>query len=103
MTTRSKQHPEPGGLVGQFFHSFHPATGRLEWQGQILARPEPGLYLVELFEWLLGEPSTRHLVRIEDMAGWLFYADREDMLHSFRYGPARAARTAGNTGRRATA
>lgn len=39
MTTKSKQHPDPGGLVGQFFHSFHPATGRLEWQGEIIARP----------------------------------------------------------------
>jgi hypothetical protein len=42
-------------------------------------------------------------VRIEDMQSWAFYPDREDMLHSFRYGPARAARTAANTGRRATA
>ena len=103
MTKKSKQHPDPGGLVGHFFHSIAPDTGRLQWQGKIIGRPEPGLYLVELFEWLLGEPSARHLVRIEDMAGWLLYADREDMLYSFRYGPARAARTAAYTGRRATA
>ena len=101
--TKSKQPPAPGGLVGQFFHSFHPATGQLEWQGEIIGRPEPGVYLVELFEWLLGQPSTRHLVKIEDMQSWAFYPDREAMLHSFRYGPARAARTAANSGRRATA
>ena len=36
---KSEQHTDPGALVGQFFHSFHPATGRLEWQGEIIGRP----------------------------------------------------------------
>ena len=35
---KSERHTDPGGLVGQFFHSFHPATGRLEWQGVIIGR-----------------------------------------------------------------
>jgi len=90
---KSEQHPDPGGLVGHFFHSIGP-RGKIEWQGEIIGRPEPGLYLVQLFEWLFGEPSTRHLVRIEDMAGWLFYPDSEAMLYSWEHGEARQRRRA---------
>lgn len=74
------------GLVGQYFHSI--ANGKIEWQGRVISNPELGWYLVETFEGAMGEPSLRRLVRIEDMAGWLFYADAEWMKFSFEYGPA---------------
>lgn len=77
-------------LVGQFFHSIGKDTGKVEWQGEVIGNPEPGWYLLQLFEWLMGEPNVRHLVRIEDMRDWLFYQDVETMDHSYKYGAARA-------------
>jgi hypothetical protein len=74
-------------LVGQFFHSIG-GTGTLEWQGQIVGRPTPSLCLVELFDWFMGEPSVRRLVKIEEMAGWLFYPDAASMRRSYEFGPA---------------
>lgn len=77
-------------LIGQFFHSIGKDTGKIQWQGCIIGNPEPGWYLVQLFEWAMGEPNVRRLVRIEDMEGWLFYPDGEAMTHSYEYGIARA-------------
>ena len=81
--------PSDRSLVGQYFHSVLPDTGKVKWQGKIIGRPEPGLYLLQLFEWLLGGDSTRHLVRVEEMTDWLFYEDAEAMKHSWQYGTAR--------------
>ena len=76
-------------LLGQFFHSIGKDTGKIEWQGFIIGNPEPGWYLVQLFEWLIGEPNLRRLVRIEDMEHWLFYEDAEAMKFSYANGVAR--------------
>jgi hypothetical protein len=64
-------------LVGKFFHSWK--DGAIHWQGHILGSPAQGVYLVQLFEWLMGEPSSQHLVRLEDMCGWTFYSTCEHM------------------------
>ena len=77
-------------LVGCFFHSVDKETGRAIWQGQIIGNPEPGWYIVQLFEWLMGEPSYRKLVNFEEMTGWLFYDDAEGMRYSWEYGTARS-------------
>jgi hypothetical protein len=77
-------------LVGQWFHSIGKNSGQVEWQGVVIGNPEPGWFLVQLHEWLMGEPNVRHLVRIEDMAGWLFYYSDEQMNFSYDHGTARA-------------
>jgi hypothetical protein len=77
---------KPRGLIGHYFHSIDKETGHLEWQGQVIANPEPGWYLLQLFEWLMGEPNVQRLVRIEDMADWLFYENGEEMEHSYSGG-----------------
>lgn len=74
-------------LVGHYFHSIDD-TGKLCGQGQIMSRPEPGLYCVEFFEWISGQASVRQLVQIEDMMSWLFYTDAEWMKFSYEYGVA---------------
>jgi len=61
----------------------------VEWQGVVVGNPEPGWYLVQLFEWLMGEPNLRRLVKIEDMEHWLFYEDVEAMKFSYDHGTAR--------------
>jgi hypothetical protein len=77
-------------LVGCFFHQIKDE--KVGWQGVVVGRPEPGLYLVQLFEWLMGEPNVRRLVKVEDMANWLFYEDGEQMVHSYDYGVAKRHR-----------
>lgn len=76
-------------LIGQFFHSIRKDDGQLEWQGHIIGNPEPGWYLLQLFEWGMGEPNVNRLMRIEDMEHWLFYSDAEAMMASYREGVAR--------------
>ena len=70
---------DPSSLVGSFFHSG-ASPG---WQGCIVAEPQPGWYLVELFSWIMGESSDQHLVRIETMAEWTFYDSAEWMNNSY--------------------
>lgn len=77
-----------GNLVGHWFHSLD-ANEQILWQGVVLSRPKPGWYLVQLFEWFMGEPSVRKLVPFEQMANWLFYATNEEMKFSADYGTAR--------------
>lgn len=72
----------PGSLVGSFFHS----DAKRGWQGAVVAEPRPGIYLVELFEWLAGSSASQHLVRIEDMAGWQFYDTAEWMTNTYDHG-----------------
>lgn len=75
-------------FVGTFFHSLDEQK-HIEWQGRVVGSPEPGLYLVQLFEWGMGDPSVQQIVGIHDMRDWLFYATAEEMKQSYDYGHAR--------------
>ena len=50
-------------LKGHFFHSYNK-DGLVEWQGKVIGNPEPGIYLVQLYEWLVGAESCRKLVNV---------------------------------------
>jgi hypothetical protein len=91
MNTKVKEEPyfEPVGLIGQYFHSLDD-QGQVEWQGVVIGCPEPGWYYLQLFEWTMGEPNVRRLVKFEDMTTWLFYEDADCMKFSYEYGSARA-------------
>ena len=70
-------------LIGKHFHSYDAATGEvLHWQGKILARPSKDTYLVQLFEWMMGEPTDQLLIPFGQMLAehWKFYPNREDWL-----------------------
>ncbi len=88
MVTETATQTKDAGIVGRYFHSLK--DGRISAQGEVVSRPEPGWYLVTLFDWIVGEPSVCRLVRLEDMAGWLFYENSEMMCHAYQYGIARA-------------
>lgn len=77
-----------GNLVGHWFHS-RDAAGQVEWQGVIISQPKRGWFLVQLFEWFVGEPSVRKLVPFEQMANWFFYETNEEMLFSAEHGTCR--------------
>ena len=75
-------------LVGQFFHSINE-RGNIEWQGWIIGNPEPGWYLCQLYEWMVGLPNIQRLVKIDEMSKWLFYDSSEQMIDSYENGAAR--------------
>lgn len=74
----------PDSLVGSFFHG----CATRGWQGLVVAEPHPGVYLLELFSWVMGEASHQQLIRIDVMAdeGWQFYDTAEWMNDSYHYG-----------------
>ncbi len=65
-----------GALVGKFYHTYR--DGVIEHQGEILSLAAPGLYLVQLFEWLMGTVTDQRLVPVAEMMCWKFYDCRED-------------------------
>ena len=81
-------------LVGKYFRSVDE-TNKVEWQGAVIAEPQLGWYLVQLFEWGSGEPMEQRLVPIEKMIGWSFYPDADAMMsgsqHSFPHNSERPA------------
>lgn len=74
-------------LVGRFFHSIVLCEicqrERIHWQGYVLGELPDNWYLVQLFSWIAGEPTTQHLVQFQDMKLWWFYDSSADM--NFQY------------------
>ena len=71
-------------LISKSFHSFDK-HGFIKWQGQITAMPKDGLYLVQLYSWLNGEPTDQKLISIDDMVSWNFYDSNEEMRFNYQY------------------
>lgn len=83
-------------LVGRWFHSFDAADDGCEivaWQGHVIGCPEPGTYLVQTLDWLMGDTSDAVLVSLADMRGWVFYQSDEDMRFAYDHGLGKAARS----------
>lgn len=66
-----------GTLAGLWFHSRH--DGDLGWQGQVVRDLENGQYVVQLFEWGMGNPTVLKIVARADMTAWDFYGTNGDM------------------------
>ena len=64
-------------LVGKYFHGF--VDDRLNWQGQILGYVQDGYFLVQTYDWIIGDPDTQYLVNITGMADWVFYDSASEM------------------------
>ena len=81
--TTVRKKPEQDILVGKYFHSFPIKEGekhrRITWQGRVIGKVSEGLYLVQLCEWLFGQPSNQRLVDIAMMMReeWQFYTNDE--------------------------
>jgi hypothetical protein len=70
-------------IVGQYFLTFPSDNGKkgnVHWQGQVLAEQTPGVFLCQLYEWMVGCMSDTILVRIDRMVDehWDFYERAED-------------------------
>lgn len=66
--------PKNGSMIGKFFHSYTDANQKtMCWQGRILSRPSAGVYLVQLYEFIMGQESDQVLISFADMLNWRFY------------------------------
>lgn len=76
-------------LEGKFFHILDD-DGYVADQGEIVGTVAPGVYVVELFDFLHGGFAERRLVTIEQMAAspcrWIFHTDSAAMNESYKYG-----------------
>jgi hypothetical protein len=72
-----------GTLTGKYFHSVKSDRETIEWQGKFLGLASPGLYRVQLFEWIAGSESEQRLVPATDMRYWKIYDTQEQMLESY--------------------
>jgi len=72
-----------GTLTGKYFHSVKSDRETIEWQGKFLGLASPGLYRVQLFEWINGSASEQRLVPATDMRYWKVYETQEQMLDAY--------------------
>lgn len=69
-------------IVGKWFHSFD--NGYTKWQGQVIASVHNDeYYLVQLYDFIMGEPSIQKLVSLQDMLLWQFYDTNEQMKDEY--------------------
>jgi hypothetical protein len=72
-----------GTLTGKYFHSVKSDRETIEWQGKFLGLASPGLYRVQLYEWLTGCDSEQLLVPAVDMRYWRIYETAEQWHQAY--------------------
>lgn len=73
-------------LIGKWFHSWATEScghRLIEWQGQVIGQANESVYVVQLYNWLMGMPSNQKLVDLDTMIDWTFYDDHKDMRDSY--------------------
>lgn len=76
---KNSQHP----LIGKFFHSVQADKTTIEWQGTITAEVAPGVFLLQLFDWMMGDKSNQKIMPVSDMVYWKIYDSAEEMNDSY--------------------
>lgn len=66
---------------GLWFHTRK--NGRIQYQGQVIRRHPSGNWEVQLYDFLVGDPSTRQLVDDGFFAGGSIYATDADMRDAY--------------------
>ena len=61
-----------------FFHSFN-AEGHVEYQGYLLSLNSDGTGKAQLFEWFMGEPSSKTVFTRAFLEQCVFYTTNEAM------------------------
>ena len=77
---------DPGTLLGSWFLVVE--TGRVRYQGIIVAEPRAGVYLVQIEDSVPGARCIQRVVDLEQMidtegAEWRFYDNEEAMRSAF--------------------
>jgi hypothetical protein len=89
--SNSSKHP----LVGKFFHSLEADRQTIKWQGQIKNEVGPGIFLVQLFDYLMGAKSNQVIIPVSEMAFWPIYDTDAEMREAFERHTARKKAAAG--------
>lgn len=86
--TKKKELSPELGLIGRCFHTF-TEDGSVQYQGIVRGDLGNGRYLIQYFDWIMGEASTLAIVPIERMiepegdkrapGAWQFYENAEQM------------------------
>jgi predicted Rossmann-fold nucleotide-binding protein len=56
----------------------------IKWQGTVTAEVAPGLFLLQLFEWIAGTETNQVVVPVADMTYWRIYDSAEEMNEAYR-------------------
>lgn len=86
-------------LVGHYFHTIKEEEFEGDiWQlchqqGQVISEVGEGVYLCQLFSWVVGEEIQRILVKLDQMLDWRFYETSDEMNFHYRqtFDPRRKA------------
>lgn len=94
--TNDKPEAKQIDLIGRCFHVFGE-NRKISRQGIIRGTLGDGYYLIQYFEFLMGEPSTMEVVHIRSMirpaldsqeeGSWQFYEDVDHMKWWFKNHP----------------
>ncbi len=87
--------PAPVGLVGRCFHIFGE-DNKVSHQGRVVAQIDATHYLVQFFDWMVGDPSTMSVYSIDAIShasfgsergygAWQFYENHEHFLFWFEH------------------
>jgi hypothetical protein len=83
---------DPNSLVGSWFHKLD-GYGDILWQGAVVGEIQPGIYQLELFDWIEGR-GYQVVVALTDMLHgnpeqeWRFYDTEERMRLGYDRPPA---------------
>jgi hypothetical protein len=72
------------GLVG-----LHFMAKERGWQGRVVSEVSPGAYLIETYDWLLGEPYSKQVVSLGEImnGAWEFWDTAEEMRDFYERHP----------------
>lgn len=71
-------------LVGKCFHIVSDLK-QVVFQGIVRDKIDDEHYLIQYFDFIMGDPSTMKIVEIGLMKGWQFYDTDEEMDHWYKY------------------
>lgn len=86
-TDKMPAHP----LINRYAHTFSPCVRcgkpRVQYQVQVVALIADGIFLVQLFEWLMGEATDQRMYTADEMreGGWQFYDTAEAWRHAYEH------------------
>jgi hypothetical protein len=76
-------------LAGRCFMQL-AEDGLIELTGVIWGRVEPGIYLIQYFDAMMGEPNNLEIVPIQKLMTWRLEEDDAQLRHAIEYGFAGA-------------
>jgi hypothetical protein len=97
----TKAKPKEYGLVGRCFVTFNE-NNEVSQQGIVRGKISDAAYLVQYFEWIMGEPSIMQIVELATMMSepgksrdpgkWIFFEDTDHMNFWIEQHPNRSSR-----------